>query len=75
MTITELTNAIFNASGLNNAQIANRISLNQTKTVSRQAISNYRNGYQFLRFERLMEIADVLDVEVNFSVSKIETII
>jgi transcriptional regulator with XRE-family HTH domain len=70
--ITDLTNEIFDASGLNNEKIANRISLGQTKTVSRQAISNYRNGSKFLRYERLIEIADLLDVRINFTVEKIE---
>jgi hypothetical protein len=70
--ITFLTNEIFDASGLNNEKIANRLSLGQKTKVTKQVISNYRKGAKFLRYERLVEFADILDVRVNFTVEKIE---
>jgi hypothetical protein len=70
--ITDLTNEIFDKSGLNNEKIANRLSLGQKTKVTKQVISNYRKGTKFLRYERLVEFADILDVRINFIVEKIE---
>jgi transcriptional regulator with XRE-family HTH domain len=66
MTIEKMTNQVFDKSGLINAAIAKRIG------VKPQSIQNYRSGRDKFKFSRLMEVADLLDVKIEISITKVE---
>ncbi len=75
MSIKKLTNRVFDASNLSDTQIANILSVNHAKKITNQNICDYRAGRQNMRFDRLIEVAFLLDVEICFEVLKIKTIL
>lgn len=75
MSIKKLTNGVFDASKFSDTQIANILSVNHAKKITNQNICDYRAGRQNMRFDRLIEVAFLLDVEICFTIQKVQNIL
>jgi transcriptional regulator with XRE-family HTH domain len=69
ISISKLTIAVLDASGYDTPTITAITGL------SKQRISNLRNDRAFLKFDELVRVAQLLDVEIAFSVEKIDTFV